>query len=268
MTPTARLSIEAIRRRLHSAVVGRHLYLFEKVDSTSRALRNLARAGAAEGTAVLAESQSDGRGRMGQPWFSPAGTNLYVSVLFHADAAPRTVGVFSFIASLAVADAIRDLGLSPTIKWPNDVLVRHKKVAGTLTECSVRGDRVEFVVLGVGVNLNVSPEALAAALGPAAAWATSLAEALGVPVDRNAFAASYLNHLDAWARRFRQDGAGPILDAWRDRDILTARRVEIRAAPGPFLGRVLGVDEEGHLLVANGRGERHTVISEEVRVLD
>jgi biotin-(acetyl-CoA carboxylase) ligase len=91
---------------------------------------------------------------------------------------------------------------------------------------------------------------------------------LGKPVDRNAFAASYLNHLDAWARRFREEGADPILDAWRDRDILTARRVEIRATPDPYLARVLGVDEEGHLLVADGHGERRTVITEEVRVLD
>jgi BirA family biotin operon repressor/biotin-[acetyl-CoA-carboxylase] ligase len=268
MTRSDPLSIQAIRRLLHSGVVGRHLYLFGEVDSTSRALRDLARAGAVEGTTVLAESQSDGRGRMGQPWFSPPGCNLYVSVLFRAESVPRHVGLFSFIASLAVADAVRDLGLLPTIKWPNDVLVKQKKVAGTLAECSIQGDRVEFAVLGVGVNLNVTPEALSAALGPAAVAATSLAAALGKPVDRNAVAASYLNHLDLWARRFREEGARPIVDAWRDRDILTARRVEVRGGPGSYLGRVLGLDEEGHLLVADGRGECRTVVTGEVRVLD
>lgn len=268
MTLADPLSIEAIRRRLRSETVGRHLFLFGEVDSTNRVLGHLARSGAAEGTAVLAEMQTDGRGRLGQPWFSPAGFNLYVSVLFREGITPRCVGVFSFLASLAVADAIRALGPKPTIKWPNDVLVNRKKVAGALAASAMRGDVVEFLVLGVGVNLNIAPEALAAALGPAGVAATSLSAVLGRPVERNAFAASYLDHLDGWARRFRQEGAAPVLEAWRERDILTARRVEIRDGGPPFTGKVLGVDELGHLLVDDGTGARHTITTEEVRVLD
>jgi biotin-(acetyl-CoA carboxylase) ligase len=87
-------------------------------------------------------------------------------------------------------------------------------------------------------------------------------------VDRNAFASSYLNHLDAWARRYRREGAAPVLAAWRERDILTARRVEVRNGGAPFTGTVLGVDELGHLLVGDRSGERHAVITGEVRVLD
>ena len=262
------LSIGAIRSRLGAATVGRHLYLFDEVASTNRVLRQLARSGAAEGTVVLAERQTDGRGRRGQEWFSPPGVNLYASVLFREPLAPAKAQPFCFIASLAVADAIRDLGLHPAIKWPNDVLVGRKKVAGALMECATRGRAVDFLVVGVGVNLNVDLASLRSALGPAGVGATSLAAVLGREVDRNAFAASYLNHLDAWALRFRTDGPAPVLAAWRQRDILTGRRVEARAERERFDGRVLGVNDTGHLVVQPQTGEARAILNEELRVLD
>ena len=262
------LSIEAIRARLAAATVGRHLYLFDDVVSTNKVLRQLARSGAAEGTVVLAERQTDGRGRLGRPWFSPGGVNLYASVLFRDGLAPVEAPLFCFIASLAVADAIRDVGLHPAIKWPNDVLVGRKKVAGALMECATRGSTVDFLVVGVGVNLNVDQASLRSALGPAGVGATSLAAVLGREVDRNAFAASYLNHLDAWARRFRAEGPAPILAAWRQRDILTGRRVEARGERESFDGRVLGVSDAGRLLVQPPSGEPRAILNEEIRVLD
>jgi len=268
MIATDALSIEAIRRGLNSRTVGRHLYLFGDVESTNTVLRHLARSGAAEGTVVLAEAQSQGRGRLGQVWFSPAGVNLYVSVLFREDLNPREAPVFSFIVSLALADAVKELGLQPAIKWPNDVLVNRKKVAGSLMECATRGEAVDFLVLGAGVNLNVDAAALHAALGPAGTAATSLSAAAGREIDRNAFAADYLNHLDAWARRYRSEGPAPILDAWRERDILTGRRVEIRGERTTFDGRVLGVDDAGRLVVQDSHGDRHVILTEEIRVLD
>jgi BirA family biotin operon repressor/biotin-[acetyl-CoA-carboxylase] ligase len=175
--------------------------------------------------------------------------------------------VFSFVASLAVADAVKELGLAPAIKWPNDVLVGRKKVAGTLVECAMRGDVVDFLIAGVGVNLNVDAAALSAALGPSALAATSLAAALGHEVDRNVFTASWLNHLDAWVARYRAEGPAPIVAAWRDRDILTGRRVEARGARETFDGRVLGVDDAGRLLVDSSAGVR-AILNEDVRSLD
>lgn len=262
------LSIEAIRSRLTAGTVGCHLYLFDEVVSTNKVLRQLARSGAAEGTVVLAERQTEGRGRRGQEWFSPGGVNLYASVLFRGPLAASEAPLFFFIASLAVADAIRDLGLHPAIKWPNDVLVGRKKVAGALMECATRGDMVDFLVAGVGVNVNVDLASLMSALGPAGIGATSLAAVLGHEIDRNAFAASCLNHLDAWARRFRADGPAPILAAWRQRDILTGRRVEARGERESFDGRVLGVNAAGQLMVQPPSGTPRGILNEEIRVLD
>ena len=268
MIATEPLSIEAIRERLRATVVGQHLYLFGEVESTNAVLRDLARSGAAEGTVVLAEAQRHGRGRLGQEWFSPAGVNLYASVLFRERLAPREAGPFSLIAGLALADAVKALGVYPAIKWPNDVLVDGRTVGGSLAECAIRDDAVDFLVLGVGVNLNVDPESLRHALGEAAAAATSLSTAIGHEIDRNAFAASYLNHLDEWALRYRKTGGVSVLDAWRDRDILTGRRVTVCSSDASYEGRVLGVDDEARLVVRDPLGGRHVVLTEESRVVD
>ncbi len=268
MIATAPLSIEAIRRRLRTSVVGRHLFLFGEVESTNTVLSRLAGSGATEGSVVLAESQRQGRGRLGQAWFSPSGVNLYASVLFRERLTPRAAAQFSFIAGLALADAIKELGLHPAIKWPNDVLVDTKKVAGTLVECAIRGELVDFLVLGVGVNLNVDPQSLRHALGEAAEAATSLSAATGHEIDRNAFAASYLNRLEDWAACYRNNGAATVLAAWRDRDILTGRRVMVRGADAGFDGRVLGVNDEGRLVVQDSLGSGRVVLTEEIRVLD
>ncbi|MBI4637742.1 MAG: biotin--[acetyl-CoA-carboxylase] ligase [Candidatus Rokubacteria bacterium] len=262
------LSIEAIRRRLTAATVGRQIYLFGQIDSTNARLKTLARGGAREGTVVLAEGQTAGRGRHGRPWFSPSGVNLYASVLFRPALRLKDAGVFSLIAGLGLADAVKDLGVSPSIKWPNDVLVGRKKVGGSLVECAPRGDEIEWAILGVGVNLNVDPAALREALGESGLFATSLSTITGQEIDRNAFAASYLNHLDAWARVFETTGAEPILAAWRQRDILGGRRVEVRGSPGGYEGRVLGIDPSGGLHVRDTLGRAHTVTGEEIRILD
>jgi BirA family biotin operon repressor/biotin-[acetyl-CoA-carboxylase] ligase len=263
-----RFSLKEIRRRLDTSLIGQHLYLMDEVESTNVSMRAIARAGGAEGTVVVAESQTHGRGRHGQVWFSPAGVNLYASVLFRPSFPPREAAAFSFVASLAVYDALRELGGEPGIKWPNDVLLGGKKIAGTLLECATRGREIDFLILGVGVNLNIDPVALRAALDGSGFAATSVAHVLGRAIDRNAFAASYLNHLGRWVSRHRAGGPDDIIAAWRDRDILTGRRVEIRAPSGSFDGRARGVDAEGRLLVEDFRGEVHTVISEEVRIFD
>lgn len=268
MKTTELLSVTEIRRGLTASVIGRHMYLFGQVDSTMTRLRHLAREGAREGTVLLAEGQTAGRGRRGQPWFSPSGVNFYASVLLRPRLHPRELGVFSLLAALALADAIKDFGAEPTIKWPNDVLVNRKKVGASLLECAVRGDEVTYVILGVGANLNVDPSALRAALGAAGGFATSLAAVIGRQIDRNAFAAAYLNHLDRWISVHEMQGTEGILAAWRRREILGGRRVEVRAPGETYAGRVLGVDEHGNLLVTGARGRHHVLTSEEIRTLD
>lgn len=262
-----RLDVDLIKNR-SSRLAGRDLRLFDEVASTNGILRELARAGAREGTTVLAEAQTMGRGRLGKTWFSPPGVNLYASVLFRPALAPSAVPLFSFIGSLAVVDAIEREGVDAAIKWPNDVLVDRKKVAGILIESATSGGTVRYVILGVGVNLNVGREALRSALGDEAHAAGSLSEVARHEIDRNAFAATFLDALEKWATVYAEGGADAVLAAWRDHDITGGRRVEVRDADERYEGRALGVDREGALVVKDPRGRRRRVLTGEIRLLD
>lgn len=244
------------------------IMVYETVPSTNELAASLARAGAPEGTVVLADAQTAGRGRGGRPWFSPPGVNLYLSVVLRPHLAPRETGVFSFVASLALADAIRELGLQPAIKWPNDLLLRRRKVAGTLVEVAVTGMAVEHVVLGLGVNVNVDRDTLRAGLGEAAQSATSLAIELGRPVDRVELATSLLGALAEWVVIHREQGSEPLRRAWEALDIVTGRRVVVRQDGVLIEGRARGVDADGHLEVEDTRGHRHRVTSGEVRLVE
>lgn len=234
--PSDCLCIELIRRHLATETVAYQMYLYQEVTSTNAVLRRLAEAGTREGTVVLAEAQTAGRGRLGKSWFSPPGVNLYVSVLFRPPIPPAEVPVFSLIASLALTDAIWAEGAPATITWPNDVLIEGRKVGGTLATYATGGDLVEYVILGAGVNLNVDEATLAAGLGPGAPGATSLRAVAGRPIDRNAFTAAFLNFLEKWWGICRKSGPDAVLAAWRERDSLRdVRRRHVLA--GQSVGR-------------------------------
>jgi BirA family biotin operon repressor/biotin-[acetyl-CoA-carboxylase] ligase len=269
LVPLDGLNVGAIRRHFVGEVIGTHMYVFTDVASTNAVLRDLADGGAQEGTVVLSEAQRAGRGRLDVPWFSPPGVNLYVSVLLRPAIALSAVPIFSFIASLALTEAIWALNVPAGVKWPNDVTIAGRKVAGTRLDVGIAGDRVTYVVVGVGVNVNVLHTQLEAGLGAAAADATSLREALGRPVERNTFAASFLNHLEKWLGLYRSSGPETIVSAWQKRDVLTGHRVAVQGLDGTFRGRVVGIDPGGFLVVDDDdAGVRHTVGSAAVRLLE
>lgn len=259
------LTIEAIRGHL-TTDTGRRLHLFAEVDSTNDRLREMARSGEREGAVVVADAQHAGRGRRGQRWFSPPGVNIYASILLRPEITPGELLPFSFIASLALVDALEALGVRATIKWPNDVLVDGKKVAGTLVDSGLRGDAVDYVILGVGLNVNVTGAELRAALGEAGRFSTSLSEALGHEVDRNALLAAWLDRVGAWLLRWKREGVSALQRRWADHDILVGRRVDVRGDGGTFEGRVLGLAETGSLIVQDTAGRRHNVTTEEIRL--
>lgn len=263
--PADCLCVDLIRRRLETEVVGFQTYLHQEVDSTNAALRRLAEAGARAGTVVLAEAQHAGRGRRGTPWFSPPGVNLYASVLFRPAIGPSAVPVFSFITSLALSDAIWAEGVPAAIKWPNDILIEGRRVAGSFSAFATAGDLLDYVILGTGVNLNVDRRVLERGLGAAAAGTTSVREEAGRPIDRNGFTATYLNTLEKWFDVYRVSGPTGVLRAWREREALAGRWVAAHDATG-CEGRVLGANREGQLIVQDASGEQHRVVAGEIVV--
>lgn len=263
-----RLSLERLRRHLTTEVVGHHVYIFNSVDSTNRALARLADRGAGEGTVVLAEAQTAGRGRHGSPWFSPEGANLYASVLFHPRIAPRELPLFAPIASLALAEAVWLEGAPALIKWPNDIVVRGRKLGGVLVEAAVIGGRLAYVILGIGVNLNVQPAELAAGLGSTAEGAVSLQEILGREVERNAFAAALLNRLEKWHHTFLTRGPDAVRAAWLARDALHGHRLEARTDGEVCEGWCRGIHSDGSLILEDDDGQSRHIVAGAIRVLD
>jgi BirA family transcriptional regulator, biotin operon repressor / biotin---[acetyl-CoA-carboxylase] ligase len=263
-----RLSLEQLRRHMTTERVGHHVYIFGTVDSTNRVLARVGSCGAAEGTVVLAEAQTAGRGRHGSAWFSPEAANLYVSVLFRPRIAPRELPLFAPIASLALAETVWLEGVPARIKWPNDVVVRDRKLGGVLVEAPVIGHRVACVILGIGVNLNVEPAELAAGLGDTAEAAVSLRDALGREVDRNVFAAALLSRLEKWHHTFLTRGPDAVRATWQARDALRGRRLEARTSDTVCQGWGRGIDADGSLLVEDDSGLVQHILAGAVRVLD
>lgn len=239
-----------------SAWLGRERVHLPVCGSTNDEAQRLAVAGARHGTVVTADEQHAGRGRQGRRWHSPAGENLYLSCVLRPALAPAAATAITLAAGLGVADAVQRAGAAAALKWPNDVLAGGRKLAGILTEMSTRGEHVQHIVVGIGVNLysqHFPPEL--------AGVATSLA-LLGVTVERERFVAELLDSLEIWLDRFFAGGVAAIADAWLAR----ADRSRVRAtSQGRVVeGAIAGLDADGCLLIVDQAGERHRILAGDV----
>jgi len=234
--------------------LGHTVHALGEVDSTQAALGRLAAAGAPEGVVVTATHQTGGRGRRGRPWWDEPGQSLLCSVLLRPTASMARVAQLSLVAGLAVAEAVEAVGQVPAgIKWPNDVLVQDRKVAGILLEAAASpGGQARHVVLGIGVNVNQAafPEALAGA--------TSLRLAAGRPLDPATVLARLLEQLGARYGQWRAAGLPPILAAWRPRAVTLGR---IALAGDGQAGLAEDVAEDGALLVRLPDGTLERVLT-------
>jgi BirA family biotin operon repressor/biotin-[acetyl-CoA-carboxylase] ligase len=251
-----------IAAHLRSKVLGRVIRYDETVDSTNRVARELARSGAVEGTVVVADGQTAGRGRLGRAWFSPPGLNLYLSVVLRPSVPPARGPQLALVAASAVAATIVELsGARPAIKWPNDVLIGGRKVAGILTEMDSEADRVTFVVVGMGINLNMAREALAPELRRTA---TSLRAEVGREIHRAAFAGRLLAELERRYGRYTAEGFAVLREEWESYSCLTGREVTVVGGNNRTDGRVLGIDEQGALRLRGADGVVRQILAGDV----
>lgn len=212
-----------VKAQLDSAKVGRRLEFLKLTASTNADAFRLAEEGAIEGTVVLADSQTGGKGRRGRLWSSPAGVNLYCSVILRPEIMPHEAPQLTFLSAVAAARAIEQTTkLAPEIKWPNDLLISGKKVAGLLNEMSAETDGINFVILGIGVNLNMTADQFPDDLRHPA---TSLLLESGVRVDRSRFTSTMLNELDRLYADFLVHGFGPVREEWQQRCNAGGRQV-------------------------------------------
>lgn len=239
-------------------VVGRDIRVFQETTSTNDVAERLARDGVPEGVVVFAESQSRGRGRLGRAWLSPARRGLWFSLLLRPDVRPQEATRLTVMAGAALARAVvRQTGLPAGIKWPNDLLVRGRKVAGILTELSAELDHVRYVVLGIGVDVNLTAGDFPPDLRR---QASSLQIETGHPVDRAELAVVILRELDQTYARLRLGQFEALADEWESLCTTLGREVVIRLGDRQVRGRAESLDAAGALLVRtqHGRLERIT----------
>ena len=235
---------------LRTSALGRTLVAHEEIGSTNDEAIRLAREGAPHGTVVLAERQTAGRGRRGRSWAGAPG-NVFLSVVLRPDLPPRRAPELVPVVAVAAAEAVRGAGVDAGIKWPNDLLVGGRKVAGILTELSASAERIQSVVVGVGVNVN----GLGADLpDEVRATATSLREVLGRDVSRAELVAALLERLEGWLDRHAAGGFAPVRTRYRELSATLGTRVRLIDADGTVEGVAEDIDEAGGLLLRRDDG--------------
>ncbi|HJM43278.1 MAG TPA: biotin--[acetyl-CoA-carboxylase] ligase [Nitrospinota bacterium] len=236
---------EAVRRHRRK---GREapIHCFTSIDSTNAEAHRLLENGSTpEGTAVLADAQTAGRGRGDRSWFSPPGAGLYLSVIFHPNGADAPH--FTLAAGVAAATALEQVaGRAPTLKWPNDLAYDGRKVGGILTEARAVSEQIQTVVVGIGVNLLQRPEDFPGGLRPAA---TSVAAATGRWVGKAELAARILDELDAGHRLLGRDGFAPVAEAWKQRSSTLGKRVRVMRGDVPVEGVAKDLAADGSLVI-------------------
>jgi len=232
---------------LKTRTFARHLHCYRKIGSTNATAVELAEAGAPEGTVIVAEEQTKGRGRLGRHWHSAPGMGIWSSVIMRPPVPPDEVTGLSLVTALAFAEtAESELSVQVQLKWPNDCLIDGRKVCGILIELSAESDRVHYAVCGTGINVSQQRKDFPSALRKTA---TSLSLATGGPVDRLAFYRAFLYRLESLYNRFRRHGLLPLLPGYRERSILIGKKVTVRHGRQKVTGTAIAIHETGGLVV-------------------
>jgi BirA family biotin operon repressor/biotin-[acetyl-CoA-carboxylase] ligase len=250
-----------IDRYLNTDFIGKEIIYKEIVDSTNSYAFKLALDGASEGTCVLADAQKAGRGRLNRVWFSPAGENLYLSVILKPHVHPSNVYPITFISSLAVYDTVETItGIKPTLKWPNDLLINGKKMCGTLIELSTEADMVKFVVVGIGLDINMKEKEISEEITQKA---TSLFIETKMIFERANVCGILLSNLEKYYLIFKHNGENEICRIWEERSCIKGKYLEINQMGITYRGISEGIDNKGALLL-NIDGEIKTIIAGDI----
>jgi BirA family biotin operon repressor/biotin-[acetyl-CoA-carboxylase] ligase len=255
---------DLIARLGTTKVIGRDIQVFQETTSTNDVVEKLARDGVKEGVVVFAESQTKGRGRLGRKWMSPSKKGLWFSILLRPELRPVAATQLTIVAATALRRAIaRHTGLSPEIKWPNDILVKGRKVAGILTELNAEVDRVKYVILGIGVDVNLNSGDFPIDLRKVA---TSLKAEFGKPLSRADLAIAILRELDHDYARVAAGRFTEVADEWESHCTTIGHEVAIRSGQREIHGQAEALGDEGALLVRTEHGHLEPVIGGDVTV--
>lgn len=257
---------QEIVSRLETKWIGREILVLDEVDSTNVRAKEEAAGGAEDGFVVLADCQTAGRGRRGRQWSSPAGENVYVTVLLRPDFEVDKAPMITLLAACAAARAVRNLELKgarmPLIKWPNDLVIGGKKICGILTEMGMKNGKVDYVVVGTGINCNQMRFP-----GEIEQKASSLKLEYGYEVNREAVAASFLKEFeDLYEEFLKVNSLAFVREEYEALLVNKGRKVCVLEPGKEWTGEALGITDTGELIVKNEAGEFCEVASGEVSV--
>ena len=240
----------------------KNIVCLKEIDATNMRAKDLAGSGAPEGTVVIAETQTMGRGRKGRTWFSPYRDGIYVSIILRPGISPSAAPRMTLMAAVAVAEALDSLlQLKVRIKWPNDILVNNRKLAGILTEISMEMDEVEYMVVGLGLNVNTPAKSFP---GEIREKATSILIETGERSSRVDLIRAYLKCYDKYYEIPKKSGFEPIMKRWKEFSDIIGRRVAVDVIGKKHVGSVVDIDNDGVLILKDDQARFHRIFSGDV----
>jgi len=261
------LCISALKRIISSSSmkIGHKLFFFDSVASTNTIAMDLASQGCSEGTLVIADAQTAGKGRLGRSWVSPPGKNLYMSIVLRPRISPREATTLTLLSAVACVSAIRKTSNIPiSIKWPNDLIVGQRKIGGILTEIRADIDRISQAVVGIGINVNIDKKDMPEEIREIA---TSLFAETNDSISRTELAAVVIREFDMWYRLLLAEGKKVILDEWRQMSSTIGRPVRVVTGDRTFEGVADGIDDEGLLIVKLADGSYRKISAGDVTMV-
>lgn len=233
---------------LSTKFIGRKIYYFDHLSSTMDIATQLGLKNASEGTIVVAEAQTKGRGRLGRSWLSPKYKGIYFSLILRPKTLLNITPVITLLSAVSICEAIKEVtGLDSQIKWPNDIFINNKKLAGILTEFSGTTDEASFVIIGIGLNVNNDKKSLLQN-------ATSLKEQRKEPISRLDLLRSLLAIMEKNYLVFQREGSKPIIDKWRHHNLTLQRRIRVSYHNQHLEGTAVDIDIDGALLLRKDSG--------------
>jgi len=247
-----------ISQHFNSKFMGKKIYYFDAVSSTMDIATGLGMKGSPEGTIVVAETQTKGRGRIGRHWFSPKYKGIYLSLILRPDILPNSTPLLTLLCAVSICEAIKnETGLDTQIKWPNDLLMHNKKIGGILTELNAEMDTTHFVVVGIGINVNNDKKALIEG-------ATSLKEQTKEEINRINLIQEILRRIEANYLYFQQKGSAQIIEKWRLNSATLGRRVKVVCQKAHLEGEAQDIDTDGGLLIRQDSGLMEKVMAGDI----
>ena len=258
------LTYEEIADGLKTKFIGRKIIHFENIDSTNSEAKELALSGAEDGTVIIAEEQTMGKGRLGRNFISPKGKGIWMSIILKPDINPLNVSMVTQIGAAAVNKAFKEMKIDTFIKWPNDILLNKKKLCGILTEMSAELTKVNFIIMGIGINVNVDGEDFTEEVKETA---TSIKIETGKRADRKEIVRRILNNFEELYEDFiEREDIEKTIAICKKNSILMGRDIRVIKRGNSINAKVLDIDNKGELVVQYEDGEVENLISGEISI--